>query len=189
MQRGAFLWLGISFLCFAASLVKRLPNIPGRKFYLIVPACLCLMVSLCLGALYVGKYQARLKNRGAFREAILEYGKCPTARVLEHEITYRPLGDKFSATSLMKIQNRRKAEMDKFPLFLNPGLEISKIESDGQRVAFRKNRQVVVVERALACGEIVELKIEYEGSIDEDIYQVKILDEDYFAPVVLFFVP
>lgn len=184
MQRGAFLWLGISFLCFAASLVKRLPNIPGRKFYLIVPACLCLMVSLCLGALYVGKYQARLKNRGAFREAILEYGKCPTARVLEHEITYRPLGDKFSATSLMKIQNRRKAEMDKFPLFLNPGLEISKIESDGQRVAFRKNRQVVVVERALACGEIVELKIEYEGSIDEDIYQVKILDEDYFAPVV-----
>ena len=74
--------------------------------------------------------------------------------------------------------------MDKFPLFLNPGLEISKIESDGQRVAFRKNRQVVVVERALACGEIVELKIEYEGSIDEDIYQVKILDEDYFAPVV-----
>ncbi|MFR5657837.1 MAG: hypothetical protein ACLUDU_07500 [Butyricimonas faecihominis] len=28
------------------------------------------------------------------------------------------------------------------------------------------------------------MEIEYEGGIDEDIYQINIADEDYFAPVV-----
>lgn len=44
--------------------------------------------------------------------------------------------------------------------------------------------QVVVIERSLVPGENIELEIEYEGGIDEDIYQINIADEDYFAPVV-----
>lgn len=184
LQRGAFLLLGISFLCFSVLLERRLPNAPGRKFCFIIPASLCLVFSLSLGYIYVDKFQTRLNNRIAYREAFLEYNEYPTARVIEHEITYRPAGNKFSATSLMKVQNRRKAKMDKFPLFLNPGLEVIKIESNGQAVPFCRDRQVVIIEHSLAPGDMVELEMEYGGGIDEDIYQVNITDEDYFAPAV-----
>lgn len=183
LQQGAFLLLGISFLCFAVPLAKRIPGRPGRKPYFILSATLLLAFSLFLGYLYMEKFQTRLKNRIAYREAFLEYNNYPTARVLTHDITYRPGGDKFSATSHMKIVNQRKARMDQFPLFLNPGLVVNKIESDGQTVPFHRDRQVIVIERPLSPEENIDLKIEYEGKIDEDIYQVNIPDEDYFAPV------
>ena len=183
LQQGAFLLLGISFLCFAAPLTKRLPGTPGRNPYFIIPASLLLVFSLYLGYIYAEKFQTRLENRSAYRETFLKYNEYPTSRVLTHDITYRPNGNKFSATSHMKIANQRKAKMDQFPLFLNPGLVVNKIESDGQSVPFHRDRQVIVIERPLSPSENIELKIEYEGNIDEDIYQVNILDEDYFAPV------
>ncbi|PXZ43689.1 hypothetical protein DMB45_10160 [Sanguibacteroides justesenii] len=184
LQRIAFLLLGTSFLCFAVPLAKRLPGVPGQKPYFIVSASLLLVFSSCLGYIYVEKFQTRLKNRIAYREAFLEYNKYPTSRMLTHDITYQPKGSQFSATSRMKVQNQKKVKMDRLLLFLNPGLEIDKIESDGQNLPFHRDRQIVVIEHSLAPGEKIELEIEYGGSIDEDIYQVNIPDEDFFAPVV-----
>ena len=183
LQRSTFLLLGISFLCFAAPLTKRLPGIPGRNPYYIIPASLLLVLSLCMGYLYVEKFQTRLENRIAYRETFQRYNEYPTARILTHDITYRPNGNKFSATSHMKIANQRKTKINQFPLFLNPGLTINKIESGGQSVPFHRNCQVIVIQRPLSPNENIELEIEYEGNIDEDIYQVNIPDEDYFAPV------
>jgi len=184
LQRSAFLLLGISFLCFAVPLTKRLPSTLGRKPYFIIPAFLFLVFSLCLGYIYVEKFQVRLKNRIAYRETFLEYNGYLTSRILTHDITYRPRGGQFSATSRMTIQNQKKVKIDQVLLFLNPGLEINKMESNGQSVPFHRNYQVVVIERSLVPGENIELEIEYEGGIDEDIYQINIADEDYFAPVV-----
>ena len=87
----------------------------------------------------------------------------------------------------MKVQNQKKVKIDRLLLFLNPGLEIDKIESDGQNLPFHRDRQVVVIEHSLTPGENIELEIEYGGRIDEDIYQVNIPDEDFFAPVVYTF--
>ncbi|MCQ4872352.1 golvesin C-terminal-like domain-containing protein [Butyricimonas paravirosa] len=184
LQRSTFLLLGISFLFFAAPLTKRLPGTPGRKPYYFIPASLFLVFSLSLGYLYVEKFQTRLKNRIAYREAFLKYNEYPTSRVLSHDITYRPEGDKFSAISRMSIQNQRKVEMDQLLLFLNPGLKINKLESNGQNLPFHRDHQVIVIKRPVAPGENIELEIEYEGYIDEDIYQVNIPDDDFFAPVI-----
>ena len=184
LQRGTSLLLGISFLCFAVPLTRRLPGTPGRKPYFIISGSLFLVLSLCLGYIYVERFQTRLKNRIAYREAFLEYNKYPTSRVLAHDITYHPEGNQFSATSRMKIQNPKKVKMDRILLFLNPGLEINKIKSDGQNLSFHRDRQIVVIERTLDPGVNTELEIEYKGNIDEDIYQVNIPDEEYFAPAV-----
>lgn len=183
LQRGAILLLGISFLFFAAPLAKRLSGTPGRKPYYFIPAFLFLLFSLSLGYIYVEKFQTRLKNRIAYREAFLKYNECPTSRILSHDITYRPGGNKFMATSRMNIQNQRKVEMDQLLLFLNPGLKINKLESNGQNLPFHRDHQVIIIERPMASGENIELEIEYEGYIDEDIYQVNIPDDDFFAPV------
>ena len=183
LQRSTILLLGVSFLFFAAPLTKRLPGTPGRKPYYFIPATLFLVFSLSLGYIYVEKLQARLNNRIAYREAFLKYNEYPTARVLSHDITYRPGGDKFTATSRMNIQNQRKVEMDQLLLFLNPGLKINKLESNGQDLPFHRDHQVIIIKRAMASGENIELEIEYEGCIDENIYQINIPDDDFFAPV------
>ena len=182
LQRFVFLFLGIGFLCFAVLFAKRKPNTSDRKCYLIVPASLFLVLALVLGGIYVGKFQARLENRIAYRETFLKYNEYPTSRVLTHDVTYHPGGEKFSATSRMSIQNRKKVKMDKLLLFLNPGLEIGKIESNGQSLSFSRDYQVIVIDHPLAPGEEIELEVEYEGRIDEDIYQVNIPDDEFFSP-------
>ncbi|WP_059026135.1 hypothetical protein [Gabonibacter massiliensis] len=184
LQRGVFLLLGTSFLYFAVLFTKRLPGVPGRRRYFIVPASLFLVIAIGLGFFYIEKFRTRFKNRIEYRAVFLKYDEYPKARVLEHDITYRPMGDNFSATSRMKIQNRKKVTMDRLLLFLNPGLKIDKLESGGQNLSFHRDRQVIVIERPLAPGENIEIEMEYEGCIDEDIYQVNIPDEDFFSPVM-----
>ena len=184
LQRSVFLFLGISFLCFAVLCTKRKSNTSDRKHYLIVPASLFLVLALVLGGIYVGKFQARLENRIAYRETFLKYNEYPTSRVLTHDVTYYSGGEKFSATSRMSIQNQKKVKMDKLLLFLNPGLEIGKIESNGQNLSFNRDYQVIVINHSLAPGEEIELEVEYEGNIDEDIYQVNIPDDEFFSPTV-----
>lgn len=183
LQQGTFLLLGISFFCFAVPLTKRLPGRPGRNSYFIIPASLLLVFSLYMGYIYAEKFQTRSENRIAYRETFLKYSEYPTARVLTHDITYRPNGNKFSAKSHIKVANRRNTKMSQIPLFLNPGLVVNRIESDGQSVPFHRDNQVILIERPLSPNENMELDIEYEGGIDEDIYQVNISDEHYFAPV------
>ncbi|KIO44695.1 hypothetical protein BA92_06565 [Sanguibacteroides justesenii] len=182
LQRIAFLLVGVSFLYFSVLSTKRYPGVPGRKRYLLVPASLFSVLAIGLGIIYVEKFQTRLKNRIGYRETFVKCHEYPKARVLAHDITYRPGEDKFSATSRMKIQNRKKATMEQLLLFLNPGLKINKLESDGQSLPFHRDHQVIVVEHPLAPGENTELKIEYEGMIDEDIYQVNIDNDAFFSP-------
>lgn len=184
LHRGTFLLLGVSFLYFGVLLMKRLPGSTGRKHYLIVPGTLLFVFSFCLGFIYVEKFETRRANRIEYRETFLKYVENPKARVLTHDITYRPEGDKFSTTSQMRVQNQKKVKIDQLLLFLNPGLKISKIESNGQNLPFRRDHQVVIIERPLNPGENIELEIEYGGYIDEDIYQINLPDENFFSPSI-----
>lgn len=183
LHRGAFLLLGISLLCFAAPLAKRLPGKPRRKIYFAAAASLFLLLSVGLGGIYLNKFQNRKENRNAYRETFAGYNKYPTVRVLTHDIACQPGGDRLSATSRMEIQNQRKVKMERFLLFLNPGLRINKVESNGQNIPWHREHQVVVIERPLEPGERAEVTMEYAGGIDEEVYQVNLPDEEFFSPV------
>lgn len=182
LQRGMFLLLGLGLLCLAVPFTRRLPNVPGRKAFYHAAGGLLLVLAVGTGYIYIDKFQTRRENREAYREAFLRYEAYSKTRILTHDITYIPEGENFSAVSRMTMVNRKAKSMERLLLFLNPGLEISRLEEEGQKVPFRRDRQVVIIDRSLAPGDSVVLEMEYGGYIDEDIYQVNIDDEDYFAP-------
>ena len=182
LQRGMFLLLGLGLLCVTVPFTRRLSDMPGRKVFYHAAGCLLLMSAVGAGYVYIDKFQTRRENREAYRETFSRYEAYPKMRIATHDITYKPKGETFSATSRMTVVNRKAERMEQLILFLNPGLEIGRLKSGEQEVPFRRDRQVVVVERSLAPGDSVVLEIEYGGCIDEDIYQVDIDEEDYFAP-------
>ncbi|KIO43605.1 hypothetical protein [Sanguibacteroides justesenii] len=182
LQRGMFLLLGLGLLCVAVPFTRRLSEMPGRKVFYHAAGCLLLMSAVGTGYVYIDKFQTRRENREAYREVFSRYEAYPKMRIATHDITYKPKGETFSATSRMTVVNRKAERMEQLILFLNPGLEISKLKSGEEKVPFRRDRQAVVVERSLAPGDSVVLEIDYGGCIDEDIYQVDIDEEDYFAP-------
>lgn len=183
LQRGTFLLLGLGFLCLAVPFTRRLPNVPGRRVFYQAAGGLFVVLAVGIGYVYIDKFQTRRENREVYREAFLQYEAYPKARIMAHEITYTPRGEDFSAVSRMTVVNRKLERMERVILFLNPGLEISRLESGGREVPFQRDRQVVVIERSLAPGDSVMLEMEYGGCIDEDIFQVNIDDDRYFAPV------
>lgn len=182
LQRGMFLLLGLGLLCLAVPFTRRLPNVPGRKAFYHAAGGLLLVLAVGTGYIYIDKFRTRQENREAYREAFLRYEAYPKTRILTHDITYIPEGEGFSAVSRMTMVNRKAKSMERLLLFLNPELKISRLEERGRKVPFRRDRQVVVIERSLAPGDSVVLDMEYGGYIDEDIYQVNIDDEGYFAP-------
>ena len=182
LQRGAFLLLGAGLLFLAVPLTVRLAGRPGRKAAFVVPGVLLVALSLTLGGIYVGRHEERLENRRAYREAFLRREGLPKVRVARHEITYRPEGDGCSATSRLTVRNTKNVDMEKVVLYLNPGLEVERLESCGKAVPYERDRQVLLLEVALAAGDSVDLEMDYRGRIDGDVYQVNIPDGDYFAP-------
>ena len=183
LQRGMFLLLGVGLLCVAVPHAKRLPNMPGRKVFYHATGCLLLILAMGTGYLYIDKFQTRRENRDAYRKIFARYEAYPKARISTHEIMYTPEGDTFSATSRMTAVNRKTRAMDQLILFLNPSVKINRLTSEKRDIPFQRDHQVVVIEHPLAPGDSVTLEIEYGGHIDEDIYQVNIDDEKFFAPV------
>lgn len=183
LQRGLFLASGTGMLFIAPLLARRLPNTPGHASRFIVPAVIFLACAACLGFTYLENFSTRENNRETYRQTFLEHEKFPTARALTHDITYHPRGNTFKATSRMIVQNQKNMNLERVPLFLNPGLEVLQMLANGQDVPFTRDHQVILVDLPLARGDSVELTVEYGGCIDEYIYQVNILNEDFFAPI------
>lgn len=182
LQRGVFLFLGLGLLCVALPFTRRLANVPEWNKFYSVASSLFLSLAVGIGYLYVDKFQNRRENREAYRAVFARYEAYPKGRIVAHDITYTPVGEKFMAESRMTVMNRRAEKLEQLILFLNPGVEISSLKTKDGKVAFRRDRQVVVIDQTLAPGDSVMLTMEYGGRIDEDIYQVNMDDERYFAP-------
>ena len=146
LQRGAFLLLGVGLLFLSAPLSGRLSSRPGRDVVFLVPGALLVFLSLALGGFYVGRHESRLSNRESCRESYQRHAGLPKARVSRHEITYRPDGDGYSATSRFTVRNPKKSDMEKVVLYLNPGLEVRSLESGGEPVPYERDRQVLLLQ-------------------------------------------
>ena len=182
LQRGVFLLLGLGLLCVAVPFARRLCDVPSRHAFYHVMGGVLLVLAVGMGYAYVEKFRIRQENRKAYREAFSRYEEYPKVRIETHDITYKSEGNRFSAESWMTVVNRKAEKLERLILFLNPGLEISNLTSEDGDVPFRRDRQVVVVERSLAPGDSVVLEMKYGGYIDQDVYQVDIDDDRYFAP-------
>lgn len=187
LQRSYFLLLGGSLLFFSAPLSKRIPNHTDRRARFFVPASLLLLVASGVCFAYLNRFQDRQRARNEYRETFFAHEGYPKARVLSHEIFYRPMGKRFAATSRMKIQNQKNVNMGKILLYLNPGLSITALESGEKQLRFHRVHQVILVDHTLAPRESVDIKMEYEGSIDEDIYQLDINDDFFFSPPMAYY--
>lgn len=182
LQRGLFFVLGISLLSLTPLFIQRLPNTPRKRYRYLIVAGVFLFGTLSIGIIYMENFKTRLDKRLQYSNVFQQHKAFPTSRILSHDITYYPKGNSFSATSQMLIQNIKEERMEQIILFLNPGLEVTKVKANNNEVYFRKDYQVIIVDYPLASRETVELNMEYEGMIDEYIYQIDLSDASVFSP-------
>lgn len=179
LQRLMVLCMGLGCIFLTLHLLYRIPNDARKvKMYSIVGmGCIC-VACLLQASNFLVLHEVK-KVRDGYRQSYTTYHDKPCVHVVSHDIRYIPREKGYAAWGKMTLRNETPGEMKQVLLFLNPSLQITRLESEGQPVMYTRENQVVLVNYPLGAGEEVILELEYEGTIDEHICFLDI-DEDLY---------
>ena len=70
-------------------------------------------------------------------------------------------------------------ELDEIVFFLNPALKISSLKVQGEEMSFRREGQVVIVNKRVSSAGKMKIEIVYAGGIDDRICYLDVPDISY----------
>lgn len=182
-QRMGFLFSGFGLLLFSVTFMKRPSDGAGGNLktgrWGIVP----LGLGLCFWSLFLCGYFSVLSSRSSVRDVFVKYRSAGKAEVLSHDIRFSLDGDRYRASSRLLLCNGRAEHLDSLVLYLNPGLYVSRLQTDGRDVDYRREKQVLVISEPLAAGDSLELNLDYGGRLDASVCYPEIVDVDSVADV------
>ncbi len=73
------------------------------------------------------------------------------------------------------MENRLGRELDEI-VFLNPALKISSLKVQGEEMSFRREGQVVIVNKRVSSAGKMKIEIVYAGGIDDRICYLDVPD-------------
>ena len=174
LHRVIYLFAGIFLLILSVLTCQRLHNDihPIRKNILISGIPFIVLVILLL--LYFSHFNKIERNEDRYRQIYLTYDTTLKANVLTNNIVLRETDDGgFMAESKMRVVNGNQKTISLI-LYLNPGLQINKLECDSRPLLFERNGQVVIVDKLLEFGDTCNLTLVYNGKIDNAICNLDI---------------
>lgn len=179
LQRFIYLALGIGFISFTIALVKRLPHKPWKIIVVHTLGGACVLAGCIAGVLYVMHYQHQLNLRSEYVATFNKYIPANNVNILTHDLTITPLGKQLEGSSVLKMVNSHPDALDKITLYLNPGLEVLSIESNGTALSFTRENQAIVIDKRLRADEELAFTVAFKGKIDESICYTDVPEKDY----------
>ena len=180
LHRLAYFFCGIGLIFLSVLLMKRMDD--RRSVFRKVLGILAsgfILLGIFAGTLYLNPYLDINQRRVRFRIAQEKYMKSDRVQVVSNRMVYKQSGDRLHVESFLLLVNKSKQPIDSPILYLNPGLSIVSLTSEGQELFYNREGHVVVIKRRMECGEELPLRVEYEGIIDEAICYLELPDEEY----------
>ncbi len=180
LHRLAYFSCGVGLIFLSMLLMKRMDD--RRSAFRKVLGILAggfVLLGILAGTLYLNTYMDINQRRVRFRIAQEKYMKNDRVQVVSNRMVYKQSGNRLNVESLLLLVNKSKQPIDSPILYLNPGLGIVSLTSEGQELAYNREGHVVVMNRKMECGEELPLRVEYEGTIDEAICYLELSDEEY----------
>ena len=170
LHRLAYFSCGVGLIFLSMLLMKRMDD--KRSAFRKVLGILAggfVLLGILAGTLYLNTYLDINQRRVRFRIAQEKYMKNDRVQIVSNRMVYKQSGNRLNVKSLLLLVNKSKQPIDSPILYLNPGLGIVSLTSEGQELAYNREGHVVVMNRKMECGEELPLRVEYEGTIDEAI--------------------
>ncbi len=168
LQRAVFLVAGIGFVLLSVAAFKRLPNHPGTAGMRLA-GWGCVAGAMLLGGAYVWQFRAAEKRTAEYGAIYDRYADAGQAHVTEQALEVTLDGSRLQGKSLMTVVNAGTEEMEKVVLYLNPGLRVESLTCGQEVLPFEREKQAVIVKRALRAGDTLRLDMEYAGTVDEAV--------------------
>ncbi len=182
LHRCAYLLVGAGLLVCSVNRMRRLPNeIRMRKAYL-SGGILLLVCGVACGGLLEYAYYRNREARADYYASFKHNWKEATCRVRRHSIELEQLGETLTMRSDMTIYNPGKESLTQIVLFLNPSLQVTELASGKGNLTYRRDAQVILIDRGLGAGDSLRLYMEYSGRIDDRFCDLHLTDEEYEYP-------
>ena len=179
LQRLTYVVWGVGLLGFAIVSYPRIPN--GKKGKLKLCSGLILLSGILIGGIFVGAKEADRRFRKHMVETFEKYSAQDRLYLSDAEITFEQSGTTMSVKSKLTVQNKENHPVSEIVLFLNPALRIKEIRGEsGEAISYRRDGQVVILEKNLAPEEEFSLQVDYTGKIDDRVCYLDISDEEYY---------
>lgn len=179
LQRFIYLTAGIGFISFTIGLVKRLPHKPWKLIIVHTLGGIMIIAGCVAGLLYILHYQHQLNLRSEYAATFNKYIPESNVSILTHDLTVTPHGKQLEGSSVIQVKNNHPDPLSKIILYLNPGLEISSIESNGTPLPFTRDNQAIIIDKTLAEGDSLLFNLNYQGHIDETICYTDVPEKEY----------
>ena len=166
-QRGAFLLVGTGFLLASVIFTRRLADRREKPGAVALLGIGLLAGGLGLGYSNFARQEAEQATRKLYRATAMKYTPTKQLTTRTYDIVFRQEGDEIHVKSHLAVENRDSLPVQRVHFYLNPGLRVSSLQEGGKTLAFRRENQVVEVDRPMVPGERVTFTWSYEGKIDE----------------------
>ncbi len=182
LHRLSFLLLGIGFIFCSIKGMKRLPSTKGRVAFYTYGGGIFILLGIACGILLEASYWPDRSAREGYRESFRGYWKGQLCHVERHSIRMEQRGNRLFMESDLTLCNLTKEKINQPLLFLNPGLRVEEMEEEGNPVRFKREGQIIILDRPLYGGDSLRLRMRYTGKIDESFTNLQLSDQDYENP-------
>ncbi|MBN2413682.1 hypothetical protein JXQ31_18530 [candidate division KSB1 bacterium] len=170
LQRGMYLFIGLSFIFLTILFLKRLPQ--SKIMLRLAPV---LSVIFMITAIYfcitsLGVYRSGQSLRTNMTALNDRYINEPAVSITDCTLDFEHLGDTFSCTANLKFTNRDSVPINSYIFSLNPGLQLDKVLQNQQQKEFERQYHIITIkpERPLNQGESDSLIFVYRGAPDDN---------------------
>lgn len=177
LQRMCCLLLGLGFISFTIAMFKRLPNHPGNPAKQLLMAALFTLAGLVCGVVAYTILDRDFSGRATYAETYNNYEAKEKLTLLSQNITYAPHGGGMHVRTRMELSNANDLPVTEGLLYLNPALDVLKISQNGTDIPYKRDQQVVLLQKTFQAGEVAVIDVEYRGGIDPGICYLDVPDE------------
>lgn len=182
LQRSIYLLLGIGLICITIALFNRIPPHSWSKKRALLFGMLFIGAGVITGGYFYLEVSSNERQWATYRTTAIRYTDHPKVDIIEASIHYTSQGDQLQSSVLLTLRNPQAETMHDFLLYLNPKLHIDTIKIEGKQVDFKREHQVVIVKYPLQAKQSVELRMNYQGTIDERIAYIDLPLKERTAP-------
>lgn len=177
LQRLIWLFLGVGFIGYSVVLLKRIPARTGNGVVQLGVPTLLVVIGLACGLYLFIRQHENVSCRDNYRATYEKYSSGPKLTLNDQIITYRQDGDKIEVKTRLRLKNECTGKVSPVILYLNPGLRVKWILKNGEEVDFSRENQVIVIDDTVEEKGILDLEVEYAGTIDESICYLEFPDK------------
>lgn len=172
IHRGIYFFIGLGLIFFTTFRLQRLPQ---AKTFKTLPLFLAILF-LALAGFLTNKYINLKKGNIELKQQMIAindtYVHFPKVEISTCEIDLTHLGEEIRVKSRLTIINKNNSILDTTLIMLNPSLAIESILINDETVEYIRDIHLIKVINPISMnpGDIWDLKINYQGSINENTH-------------------